>query len=108
MVSLPSAGGRTAARCGATTRRFAGRCPGGSMIRVLLAEDMDLIRGSGRPAFAGAGHGRGGRGVLGEAVLPAVERHRPDVAVLDIQMPGSVDGLQAARGSWTGSHGARS
>ncbi|HEX2314676.1 MAG TPA: response regulator transcription factor [Thermomonospora sp.] len=65
-------------------------------IRVLLAEDVTILRG----ALAGllalepdiemvAEVG------TGDAIVPAALRHRPDVAVLDIDLPG-VDGLTAA------------
>lgn len=66
------------------------------MIRVLLADDEHLIRGAlaalleledGLEVVAQIGHG--------DEVVDAVRRHRPDVAVLDIEMPG-VDGLTAA------------
>jgi len=67
------------------------------VIRVLLADDQPLIR-SGFRALLGveddievvaeAGDG-------GEAVRLALE-HRPDIALVDIQMPG-VDGIEATR-----------
>lgn len=64
--------------------------------RVLLADDEHLIRGAlaalldledGIEVVAQVGRG--------DEVLPAVALHRPDVAVLDIEMPG-MDGLSAA------------
>ncbi len=66
------------------------------MIRVVLADDETLIRDAVAQlldleadlevvAVAGSGP---------EAVA-AIERHRPDVAVLDLQMPG-VDGIEVA------------
>lgn len=66
------------------------------MIRVLVAEDAHLIRGalvaliSLEPDLeVVADLGRG------DEVLAAARQHRPDVAVLDIDMPG-LDGLTAA------------
>lgn len=66
------------------------------MIRLLLADDQELIRS----AFAAllalhpdfevvASVGRG------DEVVAAAREHRPDVALLDIEMPG-IDGLAAA------------
>jgi two-component system response regulator DesR len=67
------------------------------MIRVLLAEDQALVRGA-LTALLGleadiqvvAEVGRG------DEVLPAALAARPDVALLDIEMPGG-DGLSVAR-----------
>ncbi|MFI7642605.1 DNA-binding response regulator [Nonomuraea sp. NPDC049400] len=66
------------------------------MIRVLLAEDMHLIRG----ALASLLRLEPDIEVVaevpsGDAVVPAALEHRPDVAVLDVQMPG-MDGIDAA------------
>ncbi|MDX6738307.1 response regulator transcription factor [Actinocorallia sp. A-T 12471] len=67
------------------------------MIRVVVAEDMDLIRGA-LVALLGlegdlevVGEARTGR----EAVEAAVGQ-RADVAVLDVHMPGEMDGIEAA------------
>jgi len=66
------------------------------MIRVLLAEDQHLIRGAllalirlndDMHVVAEISHG--------DQILPACRRERPDVAVLDIDLPGT-DGLTAA------------
>ncbi|MCW3820556.1 response regulator transcription factor [Micromonospora sp. DR5-3] len=66
------------------------------MIRVLLAEDVRVLR----EALAELlGHEDDIEVVAavdrGDAVVPAAVRHRPDVAVIDIEMPG-IDGLDAA------------
>jgi two-component system response regulator DesR len=66
------------------------------MIRMLLADDQALVRGA-LAAMLGlepdievvAQVG------TGEEVVPAARRHNPDVALLDVQMPGK-DGLTAA------------
>ncbi|MEV0231877.1 response regulator transcription factor [Nonomuraea sp. NPDC050786] len=68
------------------------------MIRVLLAEDMHLIRG----ALASLLSLEPDIEVVaevpsGDAVVPAALEHRPDVAVLDVQMP-VMDGIEAAAG----------
>jgi len=65
-------------------------------IRILLADDQALVRGA-LATLLGleddldviAQVGRG------DEVLPAAEEHRPDIALLDVEMPG-VDGLTAA------------
>jgi len=66
------------------------------MIRVLLAEDQALVRG----ALAALLRLEDDLQVVaevsrGEDVVPAALKHRPDVALLDIEMPGG-DGLSAA------------
>ncbi|HZB18610.1 MAG TPA: response regulator transcription factor [Blastococcus sp.] len=68
------------------------------MIRVLIAEDQTLVRGALRALLeleddleVVAEVGRG------DAVVGAALEHRPDVALLDIEMPGG-DGIEAARG----------
>src|SRR3954453_5920937 len=69
----------------------------GMTIRVLLAEDQALVRGALRALLdleedieVVAEVGRG------DEVLAAAREHRPDVALLDIEMPGR-DGIEAAR-----------
>jgi two-component system, NarL family, response regulator DesR len=66
------------------------------MIRVLLAEDMHLVRGA-LAALLGLESDIEvvAEVASGNAILPAVLEHRPDVAVLDVQLPG-VDGITAA------------
>jgi two-component system, NarL family, response regulator DesR len=66
------------------------------MIRVLLAEDQAMVRG----ALAALLRLEGDIAVVaevarGDGVVPAALAARPDVALLDIEMPGG-DGLQAA------------
>jgi two-component system response regulator DesR len=66
------------------------------MIRVLIAEDQAMVRGALAALLALEGDievvGEVGRG---DEVLEAADRLRPDVALLDIEMPG-MDGLAAA------------
>src|SRR5690349_19533958 len=67
------------------------------MTRVLLAEDQGMVRG----ALAGLLTLEEDIDVVaevarGDEVLPAAQQHRPDVALLDIEMPGG-SGLEAAR-----------
>ena len=67
------------------------------VIRVLLVDDDALVRSGLRMMLAGAP----GIEVVAEAddgrgVLPEVDRHRPDVVLMDIRMP-QVDGITATR-----------
>jgi DNA-binding NarL/FixJ family response regulator len=67
------------------------------MIRVLIADDQALVRAG----FASILAGQEDIDVVGEAAdggeaADAVERLRPDVALMDIRMPG-VDGIEATR-----------
>ncbi|MEU7747879.1 response regulator transcription factor [Nonomuraea sp. NPDC049158] len=67
------------------------------MIHVLLAEDQHVIRGalvallSLEPDLEIVAAVESG-----DAAVPSALVHRPDVAVLDIDMPGTLDGLAAA------------
>jgi DNA-binding NarL/FixJ family response regulator len=69
----------------------------GDLIRVVLVDDDALVRSGLRMMLAGApgievvGEADDGRGALG-----AVDRHRPDVVLMDIRMP-QVDGITATR-----------
>jgi response regulator NasT len=68
----------------------------GALARVVIAEDEAIIRLDLKEILTSAGYevvGETGRG--DEAVL-LVEEHQPDLAILDIKMPG-MDGLRAAR-----------
>jgi len=66
------------------------------MITVLLAEDMHMVRGalvallSLEPDIDVVAEA-----VAGDEILPAAQRTNPDVAVIDIDLPG-IDGLTAA------------
>jgi DNA-binding NarL/FixJ family response regulator len=69
----------------------------GAVIRVVLVDDDALVRSGLRMMLAGAE----GIEVVGETddgrgALAAVDRHRPDVVLMDIRMP-QVDGIAATR-----------
>jgi two-component system response regulator DesR len=77
------------------------------VIRVLIAEDQSMVRGALRALLeleedvvVVAEVGRG------DAVVAAAREHRPDVALLDIEMPGG-DGIEAARALATDVPGCR-
>jgi two-component system response regulator DesR len=66
------------------------------LIKVLLAEDMHMVRGALvalldlEPDIEVVA-----QVASGNEIVPAAQRHRPDVAVIDIDLPG-IDGLTAA------------
>src|SRR3954447_18400257 len=67
------------------------------MIRVLIADDQPLIRTGFKTVLEATGQIE----VVAEAddglqAIAAAERHRPDVILMDIRMPG-LDGLEATR-----------
>jgi len=65
-------------------------------IRVLLAEDQSMVRGAMAALLSmEADIEVVAQVASGDAVVPEALRARPDVAVLDIEMPG-VDGISAA------------
>ncbi|MGN9910009.1 response regulator transcription factor [Phytohabitans sp. LJ34] len=66
------------------------------MIRILVAEDMHMVRGALVALLSLEDEFEVVADVAtGTAVLPAALREKPDVAVLDINMPGA-DGVSAA------------
>ncbi|MER5435295.1 response regulator transcription factor [Streptomyces sp. NPDC002588] len=66
------------------------------MIKIVLAEDMHMIRGALVALLAFERDIEVAAEVeCGDDIVPAVLKHRPDVAVLDIDLPG-MDGLTAA------------
>jgi DNA-binding NarL/FixJ family response regulator len=64
-------------------------------IRVVLADDHARMRGRIRAALEAGGCVVVGEAGTGEDAVRLTEEHRPDVALLDIHMPG--DGIRAAR-----------
>lgn len=66
-------------------------------VRVVLADDEPLLLAGLRTVLEAGGAVKVvGQAVDGEGLLAAVERHKPDVVLVDVQMPG-LDGLAALR-----------
>jgi two-component system, response regulator PdtaR len=64
--------------------------------RVVIAEDEAIIRLDLKEILQDEGYEVVGETGRGDEVVDLVRRHRPDLAILDVKMPGS-DGLAAAR-----------
>ena len=65
-------------------------------LRVVIAEDEAIIRMDLRETLMEEGYDVVGETGRGDAVLDLVRETQPDLAILDIKMPGA-DGLEAAR-----------
>jgi response regulator NasT len=65
-------------------------------IRVVIAEDEAIIRLDLKETLEEEGYEVVGETGRGDEAVELVNRHEPDLAILDIKMPG-MDGLQAAR-----------
>ncbi|SFB25297.1 two component transcriptional regulator, LuxR family [Amycolatopsis marina] len=67
-----------------------------TVIKVLLAEDMHMVRGA-LVALLDLEHDIEvvAEVASGNEILPAAHKHQPDVAIIDIDLPG-IDGLTAA------------
>ena len=65
-------------------------------LKVLIAEDESIIAAGLESQLKKIGHSVVGQAEDGKAVLPLVKRLKPDVVLMDINMP-TLNGLQAAR-----------
>jgi response regulator NasT len=65
-------------------------------IRVVIAEDEAIIRLDLKETLEEEGYVVVGETGRGDKAVDLVREHRPDLAILDIKMPG-MDGLEAAR-----------
>ncbi len=65
-------------------------------IRVVIAEDEAIIRLDLKETLEEEGYEVVGETGRGDKAVDLVREHQPDLAILDIKMPG-MDGLQAAR-----------
>jgi AmiR/NasT family two-component response regulator len=64
--------------------------------RVVIAEDEAIIRLDLKEMLVSAGYDVVGETGRGDEAVSLVAEHRPDLAILDIKMPG-MDGVRAAR-----------
>jgi response regulator NasT len=64
--------------------------------RVVIAEDEAIIRLDLKEILTSAGYEVVGETGRGDEAVRLVEEHQPDLAILDIKMPG-MDGIRAAR-----------
>jgi len=67
-------------------------------MRVVIAEDNALLREGLVLLLTSAGHEVAAVAAAGPEILPALRKHRPDIAVLDVRMPPGYrdEGLRAA------------
>jgi response regulator NasT len=65
-------------------------------VRVVIAEDEAIIRLDLKETLEEEGYEVVGETGRGDEAVELVREHQPDIAILDIKMPG-LDGLQAAR-----------
>jgi DNA-binding NarL/FixJ family response regulator len=65
-------------------------------IRVLVADDQALLRGSFRVLLETAGMDVVGEACTGVEAVDLTERERPDVVLMDVRMP-EMDGIEATR-----------
>jgi two-component system, response regulator PdtaR len=64
--------------------------------RVVIAEDEAIIRLDLKEILEGEGYQVVGETGRGDEAVELVAQHQPDLAILDIKMPG-IDGIEAAR-----------
>jgi response regulator NasT len=66
------------------------------LTRVVIAEDEAIVRLDLKEILVSAGYDVVGETGRGDEAVKLVEDHQPDLAILDVKMPG-MDGLRAAR-----------
>ena len=68
----------------------------GALARVVIAEDEAIVRLDLKEILVTAGYEVVGETGRGDEAVTLVEEHQPDLAILDVKMPG-MDGMRAAR-----------
>jgi response regulator NasT len=68
----------------------------GALARVVIAEDEAIVRLDLKEILVTAGYEVVGETGRGDEAVTLVEEHQPDLAILDVKMPG-MDGIRAAR-----------
>ena len=67
-----------------------------ALARVVIAEDEAIVRLDLKEILVTAGYEVVGETGRGDEAVALVEEHQPDLAILDVKMPG-MDGIRAAR-----------
>ena len=65
--------------------------------RILIADDESIIRMDLREQLVGLGYQVVGEAADGQAGVELARLLRPDLVIMDIKMPGGLDGISAAR-----------
>ena len=73
------------------------RSPLSGRLRVLVVEDESIVADYVADVIEEAGHEVAGFAATGEKAILHLERSRPDLAILDIKLKGSLSGIDVAR-----------
>lgn len=65
--------------------------------KILIVEDEMIVAMSMRRSLQSGGYDVCGLSVTGEEAVQDTAEHRPDVVLMDIHLPGDMDGIDAAR-----------